>query len=978
LKGIALAPGRDGALWPCGEIFAADEQTIAVFELLGLDIPFLQPEAEFERLAQLCPTFNAAAAIEALEAASESHLRTLFWQSRQPLQCLFTWLEQHRTDVLSDTGLKARLVALPIFPSHGGLQSLDSLALPGGFSDPLELAELVDLAALNDRREFLRDLGMPELNFVTYAETHLPKALNDPAVSPERRRAALILLADHVGELKDNERARKALSEVPLVECTDGAFRPAEECYFESQEVRDTLGPKVNLAILATGHDAAIRDMLEWLGVAAEPRISDVVERVLVLTVSPYSVVAAQQVKVIVAHLAKRVDAQGTVDALRLLKTKSWLPARSKSDRWYAPNELYASYQDYLFQSQAYFIDLPATVQHAASKLLEVLGVGIAPPVGLVVKHLIHCIHESTSVHNEVYRFLNQHADEPAVQSLRGMPCLWLGDIYRSPTQVFWSEHPFGRYRWRLHDDLRAYGKLLGLLGVAEAASANDALAVVKEIAGEFGSVNKALDEEAYSVLMACWRMLDQAQSENCAVMAQVEGLRGVKCVPKLSKVLNPPEVMFFETRAGLAAKFGNFLTGNVIQKPFDAGKALSLAGVRALGTAVEVELLECSDPVDAPEISERMGNRRNHIGRVLEAQANGQTVGGALDRLATIKYVWATHIRIRYRLNVFDRQLYSDEEQVPALFEPDAASLFVARSGQEPSWAPIARELAIALLPEEDPGRMAAGLKEALTPATAEEAARLLDELGFLRVDTEVQAPPATGPTQGSLGANDLDGGETQVGAEVLTTEEALRQLLGENASTPSAPVQDLTAGPGQRDQGSTGGGAAPANHGTRRPVLRSYVPSPDQYEDHGEAHAGTSNGGRSPVDIAGVKHVLAHETASGRFPTEMAHNNPGYDIESRDASGEVTRYIEVKSLSGDWRATYAVLSESQFNKGRELGDRFWLYVVERAEASTFTIHCIQNPAVRANHFMFDDGWSTVAEGGAKPTIGNAPHGED
>jgi len=115
--------------------------------------------------------------------------------------------------------------------------------------------------------------------------------------------------------------------------------------------------------------------------------------------------------------------------------------------------------------------------------------------------------------------------------------------------------------------------------------------------------------------------------------------------------------------------------------------------------------------------------------------------------------------------------------------------------------------------------------------------------------------------------------------------------------------------------------------------------------------------------VDEAGIRRVLEYETQCGRIPKEMPHKNPGFDIESRDASGNIVRYIEVKSFSGKWRDTYAVLSRPQFNKASGFGDAFWLYVVERAQSSDFEIYRIQSPALRANHFMFDDGWLALSE---------------
>ena len=117
--------------------------------------------------------------------------------------------------------------------------------------------------------------------------------------------------------------------------------------------------------------------------------------------------------------------------------------------------------------------------------------------------------------------------------------------------------------------------------------------------------------------------------------------------------------------------------------------------------------------------------------------------------------------------------------------------------------------------------------------------------------------------------------------------------------------------------------------------------------------------------VDIAGIRRVIEYELGSERIPKEMPHKNPeSYAaLESRDSSGKVVRFIEVKSFSGDWDSTYAVLSRRQFDKANELRDVFWLYVVERAESDNFRIQRIQNPALKANHFMFDDGWRATSE---------------
>jgi hypothetical protein len=121
-------------------------------------------------------------------------------------------------------------------------------------------------------------------------------------------------------------------------------------------------------------------------------------------------------------------------------------------------------------------------------------------------------------------------------------------------------------------------------------------------------------------------------------------------------------------------------------------------------------------------------------------------------------------------------------------------------------------------------------------------------------------------------------------------------------------------TSSPGNR------AGAVAAGARAYRLVLRSYVPAPGEppaaksiADGRGDAPV------RSPVDIAGVKRVLDYEIMCGRSPTEMHQTNPGFDVESREMSGEVGRYIEAKSLSCRWTSGYAVLSRSQFRKGGE-----------------------------------------------------------
>jgi len=115
-----------------------------------------------------------------------------------------------------------------------------------------------------------------------------------------------------------------------------------------------------------------------------------------------------------------------------------------------------------------------------------------------------------------------------------------------------------------------------------------------------------------------------------------------------------------------------------------------------------------------------------------------------------------------------------------------------------------------------------------------------------------------------------------------------------------------------------------------------------------------------RSRVDQAGIAQVKAHEEKAGRFVEELRHNHPGYDLKSKNESGEVLRYIEVKSTGSDWNGV--LLSAIQFREAQRLGDHYWLYVVENAEGPNEKVYPIQNPAGLAEKFIFDSGWKQIS----------------
>ena len=125
----------------------------------------------------------------------------------------------------------------------------------------------------------MRDLGVQELDFDTYLHTHLPRVLaQQPDLPSDGRHRLLQLLAKRLGEFRDDETLQAQLSQLPLIPCLDGSFRPAASVYF-SREVIDQLGLRVHIAepVESTSQQA----LYEWLGVRTAPAAADLVQALL-------------------------------------------------------------------------------------------------------------------------------------------------------------------------------------------------------------------------------------------------------------------------------------------------------------------------------------------------------------------------------------------------------------------------------------------------------------------------------------------------------------------------------------------------------------------------------------------------------------------------------------------------------------------------------------------------------------------------
>ncbi|MHA1740892.1 MAG: hypothetical protein ACTSVD_02245, partial [Candidatus Thorarchaeota archaeon] len=488
-----------------------------------------------------------------------------------------------------------------------------------------------------------------------------------------------------------------------------------------------------------------IEELYRWLGVADRPRSTDVLDLIDQCVANPPSQKARELVTKTLGALGKAWDRLPDNEKTQYLtlKTKAWLPAEKDSTSWYKPNQLYAPYNKSFFESQAKFLDAPIGVQQAITQLLEFLGVNRAPKPYQVVRHLLKCVEDNIEPPKGIYDWLNNNAQASDLAQLKDKPCLRLEGEYLRPDQVFWGQHPFGRFRVALGTEFQKYQMLLKTLGIKQTPDYRDAIEVLKEVASEVG--NSLLKPEDKEVVLQCWVMLSEAlqRGELDAGSIQAE-LHDTKCVPNLQEQLYPLSWMFFEDRPGLAEKFGDWLSKNTIPRPERAWLAMQAAGVKPISEAVTGEIVEAVNAWEDSWLRQRVTERMLLIKRICEGMNSTGTKDAEAIPPDNVRFLRAVELKVRWHLQAFGRNLATEPEpELAHLDRAKKAVYFTIRENDVP-WAAIARELTQAITPGAEIRSISPGIKTVLEANDYENAMRQLSDLGI----AAIQELPSGGST--------------------------------------------------------------------------------------------------------------------------------------------------------------------------------------------------------------------------------------
>jgi hypothetical protein len=955
---VAIVPCIDGSYAAARETANLDDDDRALFELLAPDLKILDRDrldVLCPSLVELCDDITPARAIEILESDPDA-------LAVAPDQVL-DWLADHR-GALADDDVKARVSALPVFPSTGGeLLPLTALSLPSDFDDVLGVADVVDREKTSGYGDLLRLLGARELDAVEYLDRHVVPAAHAGEISEQQALDVLEIIHRHQFELEQSRSTRAELANAPIV-VTDQGLKPASEVHLPNRAL-ELIAPDEPTAVVGD-LPAHLVETLVWLGVSRTP--NDAVLSAAATRLGQQGGLPDRDVDLAILNsLPNPPESEEVPGSLRALVTSPWLPI--EGGRRARPRDAYAIFQRYLFESQGPHLDLPREDQQRLTAVLNWLGVPSTPTAAMVIAHLRHCSETNEEVNDQVFRFLGESKEERAVRALGGFPCVQVSKgAFVEPKFVFWSDPRLGKRAHHLLPAYRQYQAFYDRVGVQESPSPEQLEQVLRRISREVGTDYVEDDDKA--VVHRCWELLDEQLPASTDALAR---LGSVKSAIGPRDLLEKPELLLFADGRRLAESIA-LIKDNLIHRDRTTRRALAAAGVRAAEEVIEAHVDSELAHFPANAVEALVHDRQGALARLIDAQRTDEAEYD-LESLSDLQFVHMPELAVEYVTRFAHRHYVGEPRPAEAIYLRDDHRLIVRV--QSPT-RHLARELALCIAPEADVSTMAPSILEILRAESLAEAMRVLDEYGVRDLDVTSWEVIDSSPADELAEDTDVGEGPDSSPNPVEDSPDVSRSIMEPDEETDgsvvSTPVSTKPGvhGPDAELADQAGDGSArrqekpnPLRTDRRRVPNTSRLTS---YVSFGESAGGSDAGDEeersSSIDQAGVRRVLEYEASCGRIPEEQSHTNPGFDVLSKNAEGIVIRRIEIKSIGGPWTDRGVLLSSAQFADAQANSDLYWLYVVEHAEDDDATvIHRIQDPAGQVTKFGFDSGWQALDE---------------
>lgn len=920
--------------------------------------------------------------------------------------------------------------------SGNDLVSASEAVLPGNFSDPTGETALLDITVLPlSVREFLTNkLGVVVQTINSFVQVHMPDFYDDTGpISADYNSKILLELAKHP-DLLDDADVSDIIESLPIIPTKNGAWAVPGETYWHSKELAAILGNDRNLWVddSRLPKKASVRAFIDRVGICKTPSARHLVDRIIYIanqtqpTERNVKASASAFYFLCEKYSDWREDAEFT-DAIEELKEDAYFPADGDESEWHFAEELHAPFRSEAFKSQALILAF-SNRNRLSKDLLVDLDVSAEPATELVIAHLRHCIENNSAAHSSTYQILNERVkeDRDLISELQGEPFIFVEpkQSYVKTTQLFLRAQQLGRFAFTIPSKLDSFRPLFSAVGIRDYPNGKGYIEILLEIVEEHYQQSKTMTAKDEVVYNSCLQEIVGSIEEGEIVDLDLEGLRSAPVVKNLVGGLVYPDEVLLQDSEWLTGFFDGEIDAALCKPKHEVWQLLEVLGVRRLSVSAEVKLEFIDGALQVEDdVTQRLTAHVNTFVRCLHDKSNEirQNVKLAIQSIETESY---DVVRINASVLIDGDEVAAPPAVTKAFFNRDQNKLILSRPVESRSWSHILHALFHRLMPEElgsEISKLTLGLRHLLT-LPPEEAQVELSDAGIpdLDVESELIADDSILSTE----LDDLDFGEDSIpsrheetGMESISEEprksdsplesgesrrgsqgdlagkgspkyanssarkrsqgsksRAIKQLTKESSTSSANEAKKGHLADPSKQPGKAVKNTRPKYKQQRDYQLLSYVRS-KQESGNKETNSEQSKQNLA-TEVLARDFVCKYERARGRIPEQKAQTHPGWDIESIIPSSGEIRYIEVKGLSGNWNKSGVSLSKMQFSNAQDLGNQYWLYVVENVyDPEHANVYPIQSPSSQIHSFMFDHKWRVVvSEEPEDPTSAFAP----
>ena len=1020
LVGVRIAPNCEGQLESLAALKKLPEKA-KVDEVLHYFPRLPLVSDEFQQFPQLCALITEFGFSDLLRelagrVQTKDSENTFLTSDKKKMREFYDFLAEYPSDKEND--YSSIVASTPFLAGYGRFLAPKLAVLPGGFEDPIGRIDTLDLTYFGDRsRNFLKEiLKVKTLSLDAYIREHLSDFLD--ANLSNKQYVALYEVFVSQKDILEKENTKKILEKLPLVRAKDGQLRPANQCYFKTEDLVKLLGDDdelwVDETVFVKSKLPLYHGFLQAIGMRLRPSLSHTLDRVETIVENPPSDVTQKAISYIFDFLLEIYDAENLAeneekfeDEIYRMRETDWLPAKREerldAEVWYAPRELYQPFRAKGFLTQVEVFAIPQANRKLTRDFMEFLEMPAEPDTSTVVKHLEKCIERGLEPSRGTYQILQERFKKEnnlaPIERLKNQKCIYHPNRkeFFNANRFFWNKPNLPNYCFQATDWMREYKELYDFLGVAEEPSTETYLDVLIDIANEFYDVVPSLPGEISLVHARCIRILSEKLSEDPSNTSELlKPLRKEPFILTLAGTLSFVHDVATKDSDWLAEPFGKDLDTKLVNAEPETKELFDWFQIRPMSSMTRLETISLGEVKKDGDATKLIKDRSDLLGWVC-VDLKRETQNRIKLALQDIKLARTDALKVRSVFQFDDIPIQSSPRQEEVAFDAENSTVYVLQNLPGSFWIPAFRVIFATLLAGESSLEIRSWAIVAATVFKApsrEDAAYELrqagydtpgvednvfegfweDEVGELDFGTETESNTPDWEVADEVVIDEPDSRSDKIASDTHIAAEARKKASAAKSSLTgaqdskaskksSAPSSDATLGLGLESKSLDIVNNEPPKK-ARTEWMRSYVKPENLIVGESSKRARLSRERISEIDEAAMEAVIEYERRRERVPDRQPHFNPGYDVISESAKTGERRLIEVKGLASEWTDRGVKLSRRQIIFARDNPEEIWLYVVENAvNPKMRKVITIKDFFSKADEFWFDRVWRELAD---------------